>query len=163
MKLIPVACLSSCNYFLPYTTCLSSGWWCRRLIIQSTFRRLLKLLFKHVCIELRSICIIFVKENYDRELNSTLYTCPYLVIYFYLSIHVSVALLWMKLLSFEPKAKNTFPSFRTQRSMSLQKMCMFKTKLLRVHRSTVVEDGVFLFVLHVMMMMILRMPKWMSV
>jgi hypothetical protein len=64
-------------------------------------------------------------------------------------------LLWTKLVSFEPKAKNTFPSFRTQRSMSLHKMCMFETKLLRVHRSTVVEAGVFLFMLHVMMMMIL--------
>jgi hypothetical protein len=36
---------------------------------------------------------------------------------------------------------------------------MFEMKLLRVHRSTVVEAGVFLFVLHVMMMMILRMSK----
>jgi hypothetical protein len=35
----------SCNYFLPYTICLFAGWWCRRLIIRSTFRRLLKLLF----------------------------------------------------------------------------------------------------------------------
>jgi hypothetical protein len=88
-----------------------------------------------------------------------MYVYPYLVIYFYLVIHVQIALLWMKLVSFEPKAKNTFPSFRTQRSMSLHKMYMFKTKLLRVHRSTIVEAGVFLFVLHVMMMMILRMSK----
>jgi hypothetical protein len=57
-------------------------------------------------------------------------------------------LLWTKLVSFEPKVKNTFPSFRTQRSMSL---------LLRAHRSIVVKAGVFLFVLHVMMIMILRM------
>jgi hypothetical protein len=78
-------------------------------MIQSTFRRLLKLLFKPVCTELRSICIIFVKESCDLELNTTLYTCPYLVIYFYLSIRVYVAFLWMKLLSFEPKAKKTFP------------------------------------------------------
>jgi hypothetical protein len=49
-------------YFLPYTICLSAGWWCRRLIIRSIFRRLLKLLFRPACIELRSICIIFVKE-----------------------------------------------------------------------------------------------------
>jgi hypothetical protein len=28
-------------------------------------------------------------------------------------------LMWTKLVSFEPKAKNTFPSFRTQRSISL--------------------------------------------
>jgi hypothetical protein len=35
----------SCNYFLPYTICLFAGRWCRRLIIRSTFRRLLKLLF----------------------------------------------------------------------------------------------------------------------
>jgi hypothetical protein len=27
----------SCNYFLPYTVCLFAGWWCRRLISQSTF------------------------------------------------------------------------------------------------------------------------------
>jgi hypothetical protein len=88
-----------------------------------------------------------------------MYICPYLVIYFYLFIHVQISLLWTKLVSFEPKAKNTFPSFRTQRSMSLHKMYTFETKLLRVHQSTVVEDGVFLFMLHVMMMMILRMSK----
>jgi hypothetical protein len=41
----------------------------------------------------------------------------------------------------------------------LHKMYTFETKLLRVHQSTVVEDGVFLFMLHVMMMMILRMSK----
>jgi ABC-type phosphate transport system permease subunit len=63
------------------------------------------------------------------------------------------------IVSFEPKAKNTFPSFHTQRSMSLHKMCMFETKLLRVHRSSVIEAGVFLFVLHVMMLVILRMSK----
>jgi hypothetical protein len=40
---------------------------------------------------------------------------------------------------------------------------MFETNILRVHQSTVVEDGVFLFVLHVMMMMIVRMSKLMSV
>ena len=118
----------------------------------------MKLLFKPSCIELRNICIIFAKKC-NRELNNTVYICPYLVIYFYLFIHVQIALLWTKLVSFEPKAKNTFPSFRTQRSMSFQKICMFKLKLLRVHRSTVIGDGVFLFVLHVMMMMILRMSK----
>jgi hypothetical protein len=47
----------SCNYFLPYTVCLFAGWWCRRLISRSTFRRLLKLLFGPACIELRNICI----------------------------------------------------------------------------------------------------------
>jgi hypothetical protein len=47
----------------------------------------MKLLFKPSCIELRNICIIFAKDC-NRELNSTLYICPYLVIYFYLSIHV---------------------------------------------------------------------------
>jgi hypothetical protein len=47
---------------------------------------------------------------------------------------------------FESKAKNTFPSFRTQRSMSL---------LLRAHRSIVVQAEAFPFVLHVMMMMVL--------
>jgi hypothetical protein len=88
-----------------------------------------------------------------------MYNCPYLVIYFYLFIHVQVALLWTKLVFFEPKAKNTFPSFRTQRSMLLCHMYSFETKLLCIHRSTVVEDGVFLFVLHVMMMMILQMSK----
>jgi hypothetical protein len=36
---------------------------------------------------------------------------------------------------------------------------MFETKLLRAHQSTVVKAGVFLFVLHVMMMMILQMSK----
>jgi hypothetical protein len=39
-------------------------------------------------------------------------------------------LMWTKLVSFEPKAKNTFPSFRTQRSISL---------LLYTHRSIVIE------------------------
>jgi hypothetical protein len=53
----------SCNYFLPYTVCLFAGWWCRRLIIRSTFRRLLKLLFKPACIELRNICINFVEKT----------------------------------------------------------------------------------------------------
>jgi hypothetical protein len=53
----------SCNYFLPYIVCLFAGWWRRRLIIQSTFRRLLKLLFKPVCIELRNICINFVEKT----------------------------------------------------------------------------------------------------
>jgi hypothetical protein len=68
------------------------------------------------------------------------YICPYLVIYFYLFIHVQIALLWTKLVSFEPKAKNTFPSFHTQRSMLLHKMYTFETKLLRIHQSTIVED-----------------------
>jgi hypothetical protein len=39
----------------------------------------------------------------------------------------------MKLVYFEPKAKNTFPSFRTQRSISL---------LLRAHRSIVIKAEV---------------------
>jgi hypothetical protein len=68
-----------------------------------------------------------------------MYIHPYLVIYFYLFIHIQIALLWTKLVSFEAKAKNTFPYFRTQRSMSLYKMYMFEMKLLRVHRNTVVE------------------------
>jgi hypothetical protein len=133
---------------------LSAGWWCGRLIIRSTFRRLLKLLFRAACIELRNICIFFVK-NCNRELDTSVYICPYLVIYFYLFIHVQIALLWTKLVSFEPKAKNTFPSFRTQRSMSLHKMYIFETKPFRVHPNIVVEAGVFLFALYVMMMMIL--------
>jgi hypothetical protein len=41
----------------------------------------------------------------------------------------------------------------------LHNMYTFETKLLCVHQSTVVEDGAFLFVLHVVMMMILRMSK----
>jgi hypothetical protein len=53
----------SCNYFLPYTVCLFAGWWCRRLIIRSTFRRLLKLLFRPACVELRNICINFVDKT----------------------------------------------------------------------------------------------------
>jgi hypothetical protein len=95
----------------------------------------MKLLFKPSCIELRNICIIFAKDC-NRELKSTVYICPYLVIYFYLFIHVRIALLWTKLVSFDPKAKNTFPSFHTHRSISLHEMCMFEKKLLRVHRST---------------------------
>jgi hypothetical protein len=61
--------------------------------------------------------------------------------------------------TFEPKAKNTFPSFHTHRSISLHKMhvFMFETK------HFVAEAGLFLFilsfVLHVMMMMILRMSN----
>jgi hypothetical protein len=39
----------------------------------------------------------------------------------------------MKLVSFEPKAKNTFPSFRTQRSIS---------SLLHAHRSIVIKAEV---------------------
>jgi hypothetical protein len=39
----------------------------------------------------------------------------------------------MKLVHFEPKAKNTFPSFRTQRSISL---------LLCAHRSIVIKAKV---------------------
>jgi hypothetical protein len=84
----------------------------------------MKLLFKPSCIELRDICIIFAK-NCNRGLNSTVYICPYLVIYFYLFIHVRIALLWTKLVFFEPKAKNTFPSFRTHRSISLHKMFFY--------------------------------------
>jgi hypothetical protein len=83
----------------------------------------MKLLFKPSCIELRNICIIFAKDC-NQELNSTLYICPYLLIYFYLSTHMRIALLWMKLVSFEPKAKNTFPYFRTHRSISLHKVCL---------------------------------------
>jgi hypothetical protein len=44
----------------------------------------------------------------------------------------------MKLVSFEPKAKNTFPSFRTQRSVFL---------LLYAHRSIVIEAEVSFYVL----------------
>jgi hypothetical protein len=43
--------------------------------------------------------------------------------------------------------------------MLLRHMYSFETKLLCIHRSTVVEDRAFLFVLHVMMMMILQMSK----
>jgi hypothetical protein len=83
----------------------------------------MKLLFKPSCIELRNICIVFAKDC-NRELNSTLYISSYLVIYFYLSIHVRIALLWTKLVSFELKAKNTFPSFCIHRSISLHKVCL---------------------------------------
>ena len=41
---------------------LCAGWWCRRLIVRSTFRGLLKLFFRPAYIEHRSICIIFVKD-----------------------------------------------------------------------------------------------------
>jgi hypothetical protein len=57
----------SCNYFLPYTTLLCVGWWCRRLIVQSTFRRL-KLFFRPGCIELRSIFYYLCKRHCNREL-----------------------------------------------------------------------------------------------
>jgi hypothetical protein len=77
----------------------------------------MKLLFKPSSIELRNICIMFAKDC-KRELNSTMYICPYLVIYFYLFIHVRITLMWTKLVSFEPKAKNNFPSFRTHQSTS---------------------------------------------
>jgi hypothetical protein len=70
----------------------------------------MKLLFKPSCIELRKICIVFAKDC-NRELNSTMYICPYLVIYFYLFIHVRIALLWMKLVSFELKAKKHLSFF----------------------------------------------------
>jgi hypothetical protein len=46
--------------------------------------------------------------------------------------------MWMKLISFEPKAKNTFPSFRTQRSISL---------LLYAHRSLVIKAEAFVYTL----------------
>jgi hypothetical protein len=86
-------------YLIPFV-CMQDG----GLIIRSPFRRLLKLLFRPTCIGLRKICIILVK-NYNRGLSITVYICPYLVIYFYLFIHVQIALLWTKLVSFEPKAK----------------------------------------------------------
>jgi hypothetical protein len=44
--------------------------------------------------------------------------------------------MWTKLVYFEPKAKNTFPSFRTQRSISL---------LLRAHRRIVIKAEVFVY------------------
>jgi hypothetical protein len=44
-------------------------------------RRLLKLLFRPAYVELRNICIIFVK-NCNRELDTSVYICPYLVICF---------------------------------------------------------------------------------
>jgi hypothetical protein len=46
--------------------------------------------------------------------------------------------MWTKLVSFEPKAKNTFPSFHTQRSVSL---------LLYAHRSIVTKAEVAVCVL----------------
>jgi hypothetical protein len=67
--------------------------------------------------------------------------------------------------TFEPKAKNTFPSFRIQRNISLHKISIFifDTKLLRAQRSILSPkpDFVFIlsFMLHVMMMMILRMSN----
>ena len=67
---------------------------------------------------------------------------------FYLSIHVWTALMWTKLVPFEPKAKNTFPSFRTQRSINLL------LKLYPYSRSNCLY-------LYDMMMMILCMSKWM--
>jgi hypothetical protein len=56
-------------------------------------------------------------------------------------------LMWTKLLFFEPKAKNTFPSFRAQRSIS----CFFMLI------EALLSKLKYLFVLYVMMMMILRM------
>ena len=46
--------------------------------------------------------------------------------------------MWMKLVSFEPKAKNTFPSFRTQRSVFL---------LLYAHRSIDIKVEVSVYAL----------------
>jgi hypothetical protein len=46
--------------------------------------------------------------------------------------------MWTKLVSFEPKAKNTFPSFRTQRSIYL---------LLYAHPSIVIKAEVAVCVL----------------
>jgi hypothetical protein len=46
--------------------------------------------------------------------------------------------MWTKLVSFEPKAKNTFPSFRTQRSVSL---------LLYAHQSIIIKAEVIVCVL----------------
>jgi hypothetical protein len=46
--------------------------------------------------------------------------------------------MWTKLVSFEPKAKNTFHSFRTQLSVSL---------LLYAHRSLVIKAEVVVCVL----------------
>jgi hypothetical protein len=46
--------------------------------------------------------------------------------------------MWTKLASFEPKAKNTFPSFRTQRSVS---------SLLYAYRSIVIQAEVVVCVL----------------
>jgi hypothetical protein len=52
--------------------------------------------------------------------------------------------MWTKLVFFEPKAKNTFSSFRTQRSIT---SCMLIEALL--------SEPKHLFVFYVMMMMIL--------
>jgi hypothetical protein len=49
---------------------------------------------------------------------------------------------------FEPKAKNTFPSFRTQRSIKLLFFSFFRSLLFRAEVTV-----------YVMMMMILCMPK----
>jgi hypothetical protein len=46
--------------------------------------------------------------------------------------------MWTKLVFFEPKAKNTFPSFRTQQSVSL---------LLYAHRSIAIQAEVVVCVL----------------
>jgi hypothetical protein len=46
--------------------------------------------------------------------------------------------MWTKLVSLEPKVKNTYPSFRTQRSVSL---------LLYAHRSIVIKAEVSVCVL----------------
>jgi hypothetical protein len=122
---LPVACLDSYNYFylIPlfvYRIAVPKIDNPKHILKVAE----MKILFKPSCIELWNICIIFAK-NCNRELNSTMYICPYLVIYFYLFIHVRIALLWTKFVSFESKAKNTFPSFRTHRSISLHKMPVF--------------------------------------
>jgi hypothetical protein len=57
-------------------------------------------------------------------------------------------LLWTKLAFFEPKAKNTFPSFRTQRSMKLLLFLFSKALFFKAEAPACV-----------MMMMILCMPK----
>jgi hypothetical protein len=51
---------------------------------------------------------------------------------------------------FEPKAKNTFPSFRTQRSIKLPLFPFFRSLLFKAEASV-----------YVMTMMILCMSKWM--
>jgi hypothetical protein len=89
-----------------------------------------------------------------------MYICPYLVIHFYLFIHVLIALLWTKFVSFESKAKNTFPSFCTHRSIFYIKwLYVWNEASSCLSKHFIVEAGVFLFVLYVMMLMTLRISK----
>jgi hypothetical protein len=88
-----------------------------------------------------------------------MYNCPYHVIYFYFHPYTSCFVIDKNLYFLSRRRKTPSLLFVHNEACVLRHMYSFETKLLCIHQNTVVEDGGFLFVLHVMMMMILEMSK----